>query len=280
MRFLNALTRLVVLVCIGSFFALSAAEAEWPQWRGPTRNARSPDQGLLKTWPAGGPALLWKTKGLGRGYSSVAVAQGKIFTMGDSTDASFIHALAAEGGKKLWSAKVGKPGGDYPGTRSTPTVDGARVYALGQFGDLVCVDTATGVEKWRKHLEKDFGGRMMSGWGYSESVLVDGDQVVCTPGGSRGTVVALDKETGALRWQSKELKDSAAYASIIAVEIGGVRQYIQLTDASVSGLAAKDGRLLWRAPRRGSTAVIPTPIYHDGFVYVTSGYGIGCDLFQ
>jgi outer membrane protein assembly factor BamB len=121
---------------------------------------------------------------------------------------------------------------------------------------------------------------MMSGWGYSESPLIDGDQVVCTPGGAGGTLAAFDKKTGRLLWRSQEWTDKAAYCSPIIATIGGTRQYIQLTDASVAGIAAADGKLLWRAPRSGRTAVIPTPLYSDGFAYVTSGYGVGCNLFQ
>jgi outer membrane protein assembly factor BamB len=121
---------------------------------------------------------------------------------------------------------------------------------------------------------------MMSMWNYSESPLVDGDKVICTPGGSSGTMIALNKKTGEVIWRSKDWPDNASYASSVAAEIGGQRQYIQLTDASVAGVAAADGRLLWRAPRPGRTAVIPTPIVAGNLVYVTSGYNAGCNLFE
>jgi outer membrane protein assembly factor BamB len=269
---------LVVSFC----FKVAAADSDWPQWRGPHRDGISPETGLLKEWPAQGPKQLWKITNLGGGYSGVAVVDGKIFTMGDGSDASFIYALNEATGKQLWAAKVGKTGGGggYPGPRCTPTVDGDLVYALGQFGDLVCVESATGRERWRKNLVSDFAGKMMSDWGYSESPLVDGDKVICTPGGPRGTLLALNKSTGAEVWRTTALKDSAAYTSAIVVEIGGVRQYVQLTDASVFGVAAADGKVLWRAPRSGRTAVIPTPVFRDNCVYVTSGYGVGCNLFR
>jgi outer membrane protein assembly factor BamB len=182
----------------------------------------------------------------------------------------------------VWSAKVGRVGGGsgYPGPRATPTVDGDRVYALGQFGDLVCVAAADGKEIWRKNLERDFDGRMMSGWGYSESVLVDADKVICTPGGSEGTLIALDKASGKTVWRSKDFTDSAAYSSIVPADIGGKRTYIQLTGDSVAGVDAANGEVLWKAPRKGATAVIPTPVYSDNHVFVTSGYNVGGDLFR
>ncbi len=267
-------------ILLGLAISFAAAAADWPQWRGPNRDGHSPETNLLDEWPAGGPPLAWKTNGLGAGYSSVSVAGQRIFTMGDRPDSSFVHAFDLAG-KPLWSTKIGKPGGGggYAGPRCTPTADGAFVYALGQYGDLVCVEAGTGKEVWRKNLMKDFGGQV-GDWGYSESPLVDGDRLVCTPGGKQGTLLALDKKTGAKTWQCAEFIDRAEYSSPMVAEIGGKRQYIQLTGESVAGVAAENGKLLWRTARKGSTAVIPTPIIHGDHVYVTSGYGIGCNLFK
>jgi outer membrane protein assembly factor BamB len=265
---------------IACVLAATLTAADWPQWRGQKRDAHSTETDLLQQWPAGGPPLLWKTNGLGGGFSSVSVAGNRIFTMGDRGDSSFIHALDLQG-KPLWSTKVGKPGGGggYPGPRCTPTVDGAMVYALGQHGDLVCVEAATGKEVWRKNLGKDFGGAV-GGWGYSESPLIDGEQLICTPGGQQGTLLALNKKTGAKTWQSYQWKDAAEYVSPIVAQIGGARQYIQLTGDSLGGVAANSGKVLWRMTRKGSTAIIPTPIFLQDHVYVTSGYGVGCNLFR
>lgn len=265
-----------------SLCVLAAEAADWPQWRGPKRDGVSSETGLLKSWPSGGPSLAWQTAGLGGGYASVSVSDKRIYTMGDGPDMTLLIALEEATGKKLWAARVGRPGGGggYPGPRCTPTVDGERVYALGQYGDLICVETGTGKEIWRKDLLKDFAGKVMSGWGYSESPLVDGDKLILTPGGPQGTVIALDKKSGATFWRTKELTDPAGYSSVIVEEIGQVRQYIQITDSHVAGIEAQTGKVLWSASRRGRTAVIPTPIYHDQHVYVTSGYNVGCNLFK
>ena len=262
--------------------ALTATADDWPQWRGPNRDDISKETGLLKQWPAAGPSLAWKVTGVGAGFSSVAVAQGKIFTLGDVDGASAIVALKEADGSRLWVAKLGEPGGHdkYPGTRSTPTVDGELLYALNQHGDLVCVESATGKERWRKSLTRDFGGQMMSGWRYSESPLVDGDRVLCTPGGAKGTVVALNKKTGALLWQTKDFTDPAGYSSIIVATLGGTRQYVQLTGKSIAGLAPDSGKVLWRSDRAGRTAVITTPVVRDDCVFVTSSYDVGCNLFK
>lgn len=260
--------------------AAPLAAGDWPWWRGPKRDGSSTEQGLLAEWPAGGPPLAWKAASCGAGYSSVSVVGERLFTMGDGPDGSHVLAFDVKNGQSVWrSAVVGKRGGDPAGTRSTPSVDGGCVYALGQYGDLVCLDAGTGREIWRRSLTRDFGGSY-HGWLYAESPLLDREKVVVTPGGPRGAVLALNKRTGAPIWQSAEFKDAAHYSSLVAAEIDGLRQYIQLTAESVAGVAADNGKLLWRANRHGETAVVPTPIYADHLVYVTSGYGVGCSAFS
>jgi outer membrane protein assembly factor BamB len=276
------LTVLAVTSVLGGTWI--ARGSDWPQWRGAQRDSISTETGLLKAWPAGGPKLGWKATKLGGGYSGVSVVAGRVYTMGDGADASYVHALDEATGKLIWSVKVGATGGDesnkYPGTRCTPTVDGNLVFALGQWGDIICVEAASGKQVWRRSLVKDFNGKMMSRWGYSESPLVDGDRLVCSPGGPDGTMLALDKKTGAEIWRSKEWTDKASYSSVVVATIGEVRQYIQLTDASVAGINPADGKLLWKAPRTGRTAVITTPVVAGNLVYVTSSYNIGCNLFK
>ena len=261
------------------FTSLLTAPGDWPTWRGPKRDGISTETGLLKAWPKEGPMLAWKATGLGTGYSAVSVADGRVITMGDGPDGARVLAFDLKG-KELWQSEtIGKPGGNYPGTRCTPAIDGGLVYALGQFGDFVCLDAKTGKVVWSKSFQKDFGGGY-AGWNYTESPLVDGNKVLLTPGGKQGTMVALDKKTGALLWQSKQWTDRAAYSSIVPSDFGGKRHYVQFTEESVAGIEATTGNLLWRAPRKGATASIPTPVLSGDLVFVTSGYGVGCNLFK
>jgi outer membrane protein assembly factor BamB len=257
--------------------------ADWPQWRGPDRDGISKETGLAKQWPPGGPKLVWKAKGLGDGYSTVSFVGDRLYTIGETSASSFVIALSAVDGKEVWRSKLGKPGAPgnpkFEGPRSTPTVDGPTLFALGQWGELVCLDLKDGKELWRKDYTKDLSGKRPE-WGFADSPIVDGNNVIVTPGGPDGAVAALERKSGAVVWRSKDFKDPAHYSSLIIAEIGGTRQYICLTAASVAGVAAKDGQLLWQAPRKGKVAVIPTPVYSDGFVYFTSGYGVGCNLFQ
>ena len=269
----------LLLIVLGSI-TLTSLAGDWPQWRGPNRDGVSTEKGLLDKWPEGGPELVWKAKGLGVGFSSVSVRDGMIYTMGDGKESSHVFCLDAKNGKILWTSKgVGKTGGNYKGTRCTPTLDGDRLYALGQFGDLVCLEASNGAEVWRRSLTEDFGGRS-GGWNYTESPLVDGDKVMVTPGGKKGAVVALGTKNGKLAWQSKDFTDGAQYSSLIARDFGGRRQYIQLTGASVVGLDAKTGETLWRASRKGSTATVSTPVFHQGHLFVSSAYGVGCNGFK
>jgi outer membrane protein assembly factor BamB len=260
-----------------------AAGADWPQWRGPDRTDISKETGLLATWPSDGPPLLWTIRDAGIGYSGVAVVGDRLYSLGAFDDKSHVYALDVGSGKRLWSTPLG-PAFENAfgnGPRSTPTVDGDVLYALGGQSELICVELAGGKKRWSVNLKRDLGGQMMTGWGYCESPLIDGDKLICSPGGARGTLAALDKRTGKVLWRSTGLRDRAAYSSPIVTEVGGVRQYVQQTGDAVVGVAAADGALLWRHPRpEYRTAVIPTPIAFNGHVYATSGYGAGCDLIR
>jgi outer membrane protein assembly factor BamB len=243
----------------------------------------SPEKGLLAKWDQAGPRLAWKATGLGAGFSTVSIANGHIFTSGDKADVNYVVCLKESDGSQVWTAKLGKSGapgwGGFAGPRATPTIDADRVYAVDQWGELVCLETATGKEIWRKDYGKDFGAQRPE-WGFSESPLVDGDNLIVTPGGAQGTVVALNKRTGAVVWRTTGFTDAAHYSSIIKAEIAGVAQYVQLTANSLVGISPKEGSLLWKTERKGKTAVIPDPVVSEEHVYVTSGYGAGCDLFK
>jgi outer membrane protein assembly factor BamB len=253
---------------------LQAAPRDWPGWRGPDRTGVSAETGLLPEWPKGGPKLLWKATGLGGGYSTPSVASGHVFVMGSKGNEEFVLALDAADGRILWSTKVGAVGENhgpsYPGPRSTPTVDGDLLYTLGSDGDLVCVETTTGKLHWRHNLEKEFDGRR-GVWAYAESPLLDGEVLVCTPGGPTATLLALNKRDGQVIWKAVVPGGNVAnYASAIVVEAGGVKQYVQFLGTCVVGVAARDGKVLWRYRKNIGGANCATPIFHDGCIFTTA----------
>jgi outer membrane protein assembly factor BamB len=255
--------------------------ADWPAWRGADRTGVSHETGLMTSWPNGGPNLLWKSTGLGEGFSTPSIAGKLIYGMGNANGQEWVFARdRTKRGAQVWATPLGMVrdgGGGYPGPRSTPTVDGDRVYALGLSGDLAALDAQNGTLVWRHNLKAEFGGSV-GGWGYAESVLVDGPWVVCTPGGPQATMLALNKENGTPVWQAK-VGDVADYSSIIKIEVDGVKQYVQLTHQGVIGVNAANGELLWRynAPANG-TANASTPIFGDAGVFAASGYGTGGGL--
>jgi outer membrane protein assembly factor BamB len=265
----------------------TARAEDWPQWRGVHRDAISSDTSLLKEWPKEGPPLVWKATGLGDGYSEVSVAAGRVFTMGERRDPQkpdgpieiFVIALDEATGKERWATRIGAHHGDG-GPRSSPTVDGDRLYALSPHGDLLCMDIATGKPRWGKNLPKDFAGQV-GGWHYCESVLIDGDRLICTPGGKEATLLALDKMTGATVWKAKVPKEGerADYSSVIIANVNGQKQYLQFLGRGVVGIKAEDGAFLWRYDHPANeTANCSTPVYHDGCVFAASGYGKGGGL--
>jgi outer membrane protein assembly factor BamB len=262
--------------------------ADWPQWRGPNRDALSAETGLLREWKPGGPPLAWKATGLGVGFSSVAVVGGRIYTLGDKDGAQQVIALDRADGKPAWMAKLGPPWKDeMGGPRGTPTVDGDLLYAIGTEGDLVCVEAATGKERWRKSLTKDFGGQMMSGWKFSESPLVDGDKLVFTPGAKGAALVAVDKKTGKEIWRAAvpdlgpKGKDGAGYSSVVVSEGAGVRQYVQLLGRGLVGVRAADGKFLWSYNNvANQVANISTPVVKGDLVFASTGYQTGSALVK
>lgn len=269
--------------CLGFVALVALVAANWPQWRGPARDGISKETGLLQAWPEEGPPLVWRQTGLGDGYSTPVVVGDRIYMISsEGLEDEFVQALSAENGQQIWATRLGKVGNpdqrpNYPGARSTPTVDGEWLYALGSDGDLACVERSSGDIRWHKNLRTDFDGQPGE-WAYSESPLVDGDVVVVTPGGEEATLVALDKNSGdeVRRWQVPG-GDEAAYASIIIVNAAGVKQYVQFLAKGLVGVNADTGEFLWRYDRtaKSSPANIGTPVAHDGIVYSGSHYAGG-----
>ena len=264
---------------------------DWPQWRGPHRDGVSTEQNLLKEWPEKGPELLWNSKvvnggqSVGDGLSSISVADGKIYTMGDRDDEGFVFCLDEKTGKHIWATHITPANTvQHPGPRCIPTVDGNRVYVLSVHGTLVCLDSAKGNILWKKDFKKDFKGQMMSGWGYSESPLIDGEKLVCTPGGDEAALVALNKLTGEVIWKAP-IKGSggASYSSIVIANVGGIRQYIMLLgkEKGLVGVNAANGKFLWNYNRAaGGMAQIPTAVVKGDLVFTSTGYGGGAAILQ
>ncbi len=279
------LRSLASLACLLLASIASAAEPkpfDWPQWRGPDRTGVSKETGLLKSWPKDGPPKLWTVTGCGEGFSSIAISGGVIYGTGLKDGKEVAWALNEADGKELWStpfADNGQPGGPSKGPNSTPTVQDGRVYLLSSAGFLACLDAKTGKEIWHVDYKKDLGGKMMSGWGYSESVLIDGDKLICTPGGDKAAVVALKAATGEVIWKSEISKaGGAGYASPIKATINKVPMYITLLGKSGGFVAvhADTGKLLWQYNKvANGTANIPTAIVKGDLVWCSTGYGDG-----
>jgi outer membrane protein assembly factor BamB len=259
----------------------AAGSFDWPQWQGADRTNVSTETGLLKDWPKDGPPLAWMVKGMGSGYSTPSIAAGRIFLMGNRDDDECVIALRESDGGLLWTKRIAQAGeaSGFQGPRSTPTIVGDVLYALGVKGDLACLKVESGEIVWQTSLPKEFKGAG-GGWGYCESPLVDGDKLIATPGGHEATIVALNRHDGNPIWKSKVPQgDSADYASAIIAEVGGKRQYIQFLKGGVVGVAADDGAFLWRYNGPANDiANCSTPLFHDGEVFAASSYGKGGGL--
>ncbi len=287
---------------------VAAQSFDWPQWQGPDRNATSKEAGLLKQWSKDGPPLAWKIQGLGGGYGAPSVAAGRMFGMSSRGEDEVVWARSEADGKEVWGARLGPaltegaPQGKE-GAGCAPTVDGERLYVLGLGGDLACLQVQDGKIVWRRSVANDFGG-ILPTWRYNESPLVDGDKVVCTPGGKDATIVALNKLTGETIWKTAVTEPSggssggpgggrgggrpgfrdsgASYSSAIAIDFGGQREYVQFTSKALVGVAASDGKFLWRYDRPANRMGIhcSTPIYQEGLVFAASAYGAGGGLVR
>jgi len=267
---------LCILVCVvGGLFssALMRADAEepsWPQFHGPNRDNISTETGLLNEWPEGGPKLLWTAAGLGEGFASVSIADGMIYTSGNVDEETVITAMET-GGKILWRVKNGKAWlGPKPGGRQTPTIDGDRLYHESPHGDVVCLDAKTGRKLWGLNILDRFHSRLNQ-WALAESLSIDGDRVICRPGGPEASFVALNKHTGEVVWTTPSTGDLASYSSTTLAECQGLRIVLALFAHGLVGANADTGELLFRFEHRSPwDENITMPIYHDGHVFIST----------
>ena len=277
--------RSTVLAAAAAVLSLSAVVSnraldDWPQWRGPKRDGVSAEKGLLKDWPARGPALAWQVGGAGDGYSSFAVVGGRFYTLGARGGAEYVMAFDAATGRKVWEvvhgARFGNDRGDGP--RATPTVEGDRLYAYGASGDIAALELATGKVIWQKNVVRDFGGSNIQ-WGLSESPLVLNDRILINAGGRGASIIALNKANGSLLWKSES--DEAGYSSPVLLELAGRQQAIFFTGQRALGIDVRTGNVLWSyAQVANNTANVATPIVRGNRVFLSSDYGTGAALLE
>ncbi|MFT3883740.1 MAG: PQQ-like beta-propeller repeat protein [Gemmatales bacterium] len=291
---------LLALIIVAFLMIHPANTSDWPQYRGPNRTGVSNEEKLQSDWAQQGPKLLWTYRSTGVGYSGPSVVGDVLYISGGRENQEYLMALDLKAipPKEIWSVKIGplftwKGNSWNEGPNVSPTVEGDSVFALGGFGDLICVNLRTGTERWRVNLPKDFGGEVNPigggleeptplGWGYASAPLVDGNQLIVVPGGKNGLLAALDKYTGKLLWQSKEVIDQASYSSPVLCMIDGSKQCVQVVNSGIVGIDARNGKRLWQyhRPAAYDDVVIATPLILDHYILATVGFGQGCDLIK
>lgn len=262
-------------ILVISLIYVSASAQEVSQWRGPDRNGIYRETGLLKKWPDPSPTLLWSFDGLGEGYSSASVTSSAVFTTGMTGGTGYVFSFNHQG-KLLWKKEYGKEWSDsHSGSRSTPLVIGDKLYVLSAFGRLVCMNTADGRIIWSVDFMKDYDARNLT-WGITENLLADGDVLYCTPGGVKANLVALNRNTGSVIWMSKGNGEKSAYCSPMIISLPKRKLLVTMMERSIQGFDASNGTLLWRFGHMNQYSVHPnTPVYNNGYLYCTSGYGFG-----
>ncbi len=266
----------------------AVGNTSWPSYHGPQRDNLSTDTGLMQTWPQDGPELLWTATDIGHGYSSISVAEDRIFTAGMIKKQTYVTALDLSG-KQLWQRLNGRSweaskqqtwAVPYAGSRGTPTVDSNTVYHLSELGRLAAFDTQTGQERWHIELLKTFEAERPE-YGYSESVLIHEDSLFCCPAGAKGYIVALDKNTGRTLWANTDIKDAAGNCSAVVANIDGIKQVITMSANQVLSFDPNNGHLLWQYTFSNSRENNATDvIVNEGLVYASSGYGKGSILLR
>lgn len=270
-----------VLLCLSNTFC---SADDWPGFRGPNRDGKSAETGLLNKWPKNGPKLMWSLKGIGKGYSSPAIANGMIYVTGLVGKNGLLKAFDLNGNFKWKKTYGGEWSKAMPGVRCTPTVNEGRVYVISGLGKVVCFDAKSGDEIWAVDAVEDYNGKYGL-WGVAESPLIDGGNLICTPGGDEATVMALDKITGRVVWKCAVKGQKNACCSPILIHRGGRRLIVTMLDDYTIGIDAQTGRLLWKDVhdeyQQDTTEINPvSPVYHDGCIYTTSGYDDGSAMLQ
>ncbi len=243
---------------------------DWPQFHGPSRDNLSLETGLMQSWPAEGPALIWTAKGLGHGFSSASVSDGIIITSGNSDGFTLVTALDLDG-NVLWRTKNGKAWTDsYPGSRGTPTIDGARVYDQSPLGNIVCLNSKTGEIIWEKNIITE-ASSTLNKWALAESLLIDGQYLISCPGGPETSTVALNKLTGNIVWKAPSTNELAGYSSPVLAEIKGLRMVIAMTAKAIIGVNAANGELLWHVAHESyADENVMMPIFHEGCIFIST----------
>lgn len=275
-----------LLLALVIYFTSVCSGIDWPGFRGINRDGKSSETGLLKKWPDTGPKLLWSVDGLGKGYASVSIADGCVYTTGmvgkEKTATLFAFDIS---GKAKWNAAFGRAwSDDHGGTRTTPTIDGDRIYVMSGHGNAACFKAKNGKPVWQVDTMEKFGAQQTN-WGISESVLICGNKAICTPGGTVATVVALDKMTGKTIWTTKGLSDKSAHCSARIMEHGGKKIIVTVTDTHILGIDAADGTVLFKQvnkmhKRKGIPRHVNpnSPVICGSDIYVTSRFTGGVKL--
>ncbi len=244
-------------------------------WRGPNRDGRYPDKNLMKSWPTNGPEMLWAYEDLGKGFTSAVTVDDKIYITGLEGETGFLYVLSDKG-ELIKKLPYGRDFSEsYPGSRSTPTIIGNLMYVATGEGEIICMDINTGQRIWSKGLFTDFDGKNIT-WGVTENLIIDGDVLYLSPGGSKFNIVAINRHNGSVVWSSPGMGTLSSYGSPLLFTHGGRKILVSLMDSYVLGLDASNGDLLWSHPFVNRHNIHPnTPIYHNGELYVYTGYGKG-----
>ncbi|MFN8206052.1 MAG: PQQ-binding-like beta-propeller repeat protein [Bacteroidales bacterium] len=263
-------------IILFTFFSLTLRAQSVLEWRGAGRTGIYPEQGLMKSWPAAGPALLWSALELPSGWSSVSISHNSIFLTGKKDDQDVVTALNMDG-KVKWQTPYGRSWNQsFPESRCTPTIDNNKLYVTSGLGDAACLDAESGNIIWSLKASEQFEGTFGM-WGIAESPIILGNKMFYSPGGKKTTMVALDKETGKTIWQSESLGDNPSYSTPILIEYAGQKQIVNVSEEFIYAVSPEDGKILWKFPfgqyaSDGTNINTNSPLYSDGKIFVSDGY--------